>query len=94
MSKWEIIEPQKGDKRYVRRDEHGEFASRSMSASLSLLTAATRQEWLCKRAKAIAVTKRRVDRNGFYSLEGIASRAVAAGARSGRDNPCLMNYRS
>jgi hypothetical protein len=36
MSKRELIEPNKGDKRYVRRDEQGQFKeSDDVSASLS-----------------------------------------------------------
>lgn len=36
MSKREIIEPQKGDKRYVRRDEKGEFAKNQVDVGKSL----------------------------------------------------------
>jgi hypothetical protein len=36
MSKREIIEPQKGDKRYIRRDKQGEFTNRQVDAGKSL----------------------------------------------------------
>jgi hypothetical protein len=36
MSKREIIEPHIGDKRYVRRDEHGEFTKEQVDVGKSL----------------------------------------------------------
>jgi hypothetical protein len=35
-SKRELIEPHKGDKRYVRRDEHGHFTNSQDNVSRSL----------------------------------------------------------
>jgi len=36
MAKREIIEPQKGDKRYVRRDQHGAFTQEQVDVGKSL----------------------------------------------------------
>ena len=36
MSKRELIEPHKGDKRYVRRGEHGEFTKEQVDVGRSL----------------------------------------------------------
>jgi len=36
MAKREIIEPQKGDKRYVRRDQHGAFTKEQVDVGKSL----------------------------------------------------------
>jgi hypothetical protein len=55
MSNREIIEPQKGDKRYVRRDEQGEFTKEQVDVGKSL--AADRRH----KAKTI-VPKRQGDR--------------------------------
>ena len=36
MSKREIIEPHRGDKRYIRRDEQGEFSNDQVNVAPSL----------------------------------------------------------
>ena len=43
MSKREVIEPRKGDKRYVRRDAQGQFTDSQVSVGGSL--AADRSRW-------------------------------------------------